>query len=82
MDKSPGTEQDPDIQSRTTECVHNFSCLDGKRDCLCEVETAIDNKVIFVKPQMHTACNYKLSFGYKFICNCPTRNHLYLSHKV
>jgi len=71
-----------EIKKKTTECNHDFSCLKGSNDCLCEIESQISNKLLFIKPHANSVCNYKLSFGYKFICNCPTRNHLYKVNKI
>ena len=61
---------------KDTHCANDFSCLAGKKECLCEVESTV-GKVIFIKSQFHIACKYCLSYGGSFICTCPTRNEIY-----
>lgn len=73
----------PDILNNTTRCRSNFSCLDEKQACLCEIESSLDNNILFVKPRKPTGylCNYIMSFGYSYICKCPTRNEIYFCYK-
>ncbi len=71
-----------DILNETIKCKKDFSCLSGKKDCLCEVEDSFDNKILFIKPMNHNMCDYKMSFGYSYICNCPTRKEIYNLYKI
>lgn len=70
-----------DILNKTDKCSENYSCLNGKEECFCEVKEHFGNKIIFVKP-INVSCNYSLSFGYSFVCNCPTRKEIYNLYKT
>ena len=68
-------------QKLTEKCEKGMECLTGNGDCLCEVERCIEGKVCFIKAgndKMNT-CNYMNSFGYSYICTCPTRVEIYNS---
>ncbi len=73
-----------DTIKRTTKCSDNFSCLSGKKDCLCEVENDCESNssAVFVQPQEKKGCNYKMDFGYGWICNCPTRKTLNRKYSI
>ena len=75
---------DTTILNGTTKCSDNFSCLFGQKDCLCEVENYVGNGsgVVFIQPQDKKFCNYKMSCGNGFICNCPTRYALYREYRI
>ncbi len=69
---------DETVLSKTTKCRNNFSCLNGAKDCLCDVEDCSSNKVHFIKPGGNiNACNYKIAFGYSYTCTCPVRKEIY-----
>lgn len=70
-------EIDKTIINETQKCGHDFSCLEGSRECLCEVEDSFNNKICFIKPAGKGMCDYRMSFGYSHICNCPIRKELY-----
>ncbi len=72
----------PDVLKKTSKCREDFSCLKGMTDCICEVKSNINNKIIFIEPCRNIHCKYMLSFGYKYICSCPTRMEIYDSYKV
>jgi hypothetical protein len=69
-------EIDTNILSQTTECGRDFACLadTGK---LCRVENCVNNKVHFIECRDDAKCNYQISFGYSYICTCPTRKEIY-----
>jgi len=71
-----------DILNSTSKCRNDFSCLYGETDCLCEFNDAIENKLLFVKPNKNATCNYMLSFGYSYLCNCPTRKEIFHLYKI
>ena len=60
----------------TTKCEKGFSCLNGGRENICKVERNFD-EVIFVKCLHTDSCDYKMSFGYSAICNCPTKKEIF-----
>jgi hypothetical protein len=74
-------ELEPNILNQT-ECKDNFSCLNGDKNCLCEVEHMIDGKLLFIKSVNNKVCYYKTSFGYSFFCNCPARKEIYKRYRV
>ena len=39
-------------------------------------------KVYFIKHPKDKRCNYALSFGGSYICNCPTRREIYRRYGV
>ena len=67
---------------RTVKCKYDFSCLHGKKECLCDVNKSIDDRLILVDPQSNEFCNYLLSFGKSYICNCPVRTEIYKKYKA
>ena len=67
---------DTDVLSQTTECTRDFACLSGNTQ-LCQVENCVNNKVHFIQCNHDTKCNYQISFGYSYICTCPTRKEIY-----
>ena len=75
---------DPNILNQTTHCRDNFSCLSGKKSCLCEVGRHMksNSSAVFIQPQNEEACNYKMAFGYGWICNCTTRKTLYREYNI
>lgn len=65
------------ILNDTNKCGEKFACLSDKNKCLCEIEDSLDNKIIFIKPIDDIMCDYRMSFGYSHVCNCPTRKEIY-----
>ncbi len=67
-----------DVINNTTKCKKGLSCLKGNEEILCEVNDCVDGKVLFILPKDNTGfCEYKMAFGYSFICNCPVRKEIY-----
>ncbi len=73
---------DTEILRETVKCRKNFSCLSGVKDCLCEVEDNIYNKILFIKPRSNKLCDYRNAFGYSYVCNCPTRKEIFRLYSV
>ncbi len=73
---------DEEILRQTTECQHNFKCLDTG-DCPgCEAESKIGDGHVFVKMNENQICPYKMSFGPAYICSCPTRCEIYRKYNI
>ena len=70
-------EIDKEILNNTTNCEKNFDCLTNDKHVYCKVENAINNEVHFVKCLHDDSCTYKMSFGYSYICTCPTRKEIF-----
>jgi hypothetical protein len=68
--------------NETVKCGNDFACLSSEKNCLCKVEDNLDNKIVFIKPIKKSACNYRMSFGYSFVCSCPTRKEIYKQYKI
>jgi hypothetical protein len=72
-----------DVLGKTTRCSRNFACLSGDKECLCELESQINNQVFFIRNNQQCGiCDYKMSFGFSYICNCPTRKEVYNRYKI
>ncbi len=87
MNRVPGVTMQVKLEVKeetlklTDKCRNNFACLSGGKSCLCEIEDSFDGRVLFVKVG-NKVCDYKMSFGYSYVCNCPTRKELYSRYKV
>jgi hypothetical protein len=79
-------EIDKSIINETQKCRQDFSCLAGSKECLCEVEDSFSNKnknkINFIKLSCEGICDYRMSFGYSNICNCPVRKEIYRLYHV
>ena len=71
-----------DTLKKTDKFQTNLSCLTGGKECLCAVEEHINNRIIFIKSPSNCPCNYRMSFGYSYTCNCPVRREIYKAYKV
>jgi len=71
---------DEDISKSATKCKKNLSCLSGND--ICKVESCVDGKIYFIKCMNLDPCNYRISFGYSFVCNCPVRKELFNLYKI
>lgn len=82
MDQKTEIKIDEEILKNTTKCRKEFSCLSGKRTDLCKVELSVKDKIHFVKCLSDEPCDYKISFGYSFVCRCPARKELYNRYNI
>ena len=82
MDQKTEIKINPEILKNTTKCRKDFSCLSGKRTDLCKVELSVKDKIHFVICLNDEPCNYKISFGYSFVCRCPVRKELYNRYNI
>jgi len=83
MDKPKRHNVSEETIEETKKCDKDFSCLEGQREDLCTVEQCVNGKVHFIEClDRSNGCPYKISFGYSFICHCPTRKELYNKHKI
>jgi len=72
-----------DILKKAVKCRSNFSCLSGVNDCLCEIEDHAGENIHFINSLSAThLCNYKMEFGFSYICNCPVRKEVYNQYRV
>ncbi len=65
-----------EILKKTTKCHNNFACLTGQGEKPCEIEYDVNGSLFFVNYNQKKTCQYALSFGYSYICTCPTRKEL------
>ena len=66
----------------TVKCKTNFSCLDGKKDCICKIVHSNGHHTVQIEGKPVSVCNYILNIGSKMYCLCPVRNELYNRHKI
>ncbi len=71
-----------DIIKNTNRCKKDHSCLSGFAADLCQVEMCIGEKIHFIKCMNENICNYRIPFGYSFVCTCPVRKELYNKYKL
>ncbi|MCX9081971.1 MAG: hypothetical protein OIN83_07220 [Candidatus Methanoperedens sp.] len=69
-----------EILKNTLKCKKGFSCLSGMS--LCQVELNVGDKIHFVKCKSNEPCNYRVSFGYSFVCICPVRKELFNRYNI
>ena len=70
------------ILQATNKCKKNFSCLNGQKDCICQIVHYNGHHTVQIEGKPVSACNYILSIGPKMYCLCPVRNELYNRHKI
>ncbi|MEN8264056.1 MAG: hypothetical protein ABFR82_11390 [Nitrospirota bacterium] len=73
---------DEDVKTSTTKCDKDFKCLVDNTYTLCRVTQSIHDEVLFVECLEESYCNYKMSFGFSNICNCPIRKELYKKFEI
>lgn len=57
-------------------CEKNFSCANSGFEILCKAEDiGLDNYLECLESDPQE-CNFALSFGYRFMCQCPIRGYL------
>ena len=73
---------DENILKKTTRCENDFECLkDENYPCrVLKVESCINGEIIIVNCTK-SKCLYKVIFGRKTICACPTRIEIYNKYK-
>jgi len=62
---------------RTVKCQFDFACLRDNDFPKCVADYSVKNNGVFIKQVMEERCPYKITFGYSYICNCPTRYEIY-----
>ena len=82
LEEQPCYRVSEEAIEETKECEKDFSCQKELREDLCQVDYCVGGKVHFIKCLTNLSCPYKSTFGYDFICNCPTRKELYNKHGV
>ncbi|HIC91190.1 MAG TPA: hypothetical protein EYP21_03835 [Syntrophaceae bacterium] len=65
------------VLKATTKCKKGFSCLSGERKDLCKISYCVSNEIYFLNHCNDTSCGYAISFGYSYVCTCPTRKEIY-----
>jgi len=73
---------DVTVKNISHQCTSRHSCLDGDKQCLCEVEYNHENEILFVKPKDKVECNYRMPLGSSFTCLCPARKEIYTLYNI
>ena len=63
------------IIAETTRCDKEFDCLQNDLSC-GKVEYRVYHKALYLICLDNRKCSYKKSFGFLFICGCPTRKEI------
>lgn len=70
--------------NETRQCRHAFSCL-ATGQCgdypLCEVDSANGDCFLTLKTRDCSLCPYRLAFGHRQVCRCPTHFALHHRHR-
>lgn len=66
----------------TSRCKKDFSCLRGKKECLCKVADSNGHKTVLIKDRPTIPCSYLLQLGAGTYCLCPTRNEIYHTYRI
>jgi len=69
-------------REETTKCPFSFQCLHNETRCVCIIERCFEGNGCFIKTVKPKVCPYKISFGYSYMCHCPTRIELYNRYKI
>jgi len=67
--------------NKTDKCRNAYSCLSGGKECICSVKDSFNGTVLFINPRDTNICSYMMSFGYSYVCNCPTRKEIFKKYK-
>ena len=65
----------------TIKCAKGLSCLYGEDECLCPVEYAVGDKILFVECT-DTLCNCRIPFGQSYVCKCPIAKEIHNHYKL
>jgi hypothetical protein len=69
---------DIEILNEAEDCTCNYSCLNDKSECFCDIDYDLGNgKILFLKSAQNVHCRYIVSYGNSFICTCPVRRKIY-----
>ena len=77
-----GREVSSETVGRTSKCHRDLRCLTCEAVPLCAVTRYIPRKVVFVENEGLRRCEYRMPFGYGFVCWCPVREELYTRYGV
>lgn len=67
---------------KTKKCPLKMQCLTESNRPKCKAKGLIKGCCVFIRTSGSNPCPYKISFGYGYICNCPTRYELYERYKL
>jgi len=65
-----------EILDKTVHCTKDFDCIKNNNIC-CKVVSCVNKEVLFVECSEKNSCSYRMTYGYSFICTCPTRKEIY-----
>ncbi|MFO8009801.1 MAG: hypothetical protein R6U89_03205 [Dehalococcoidia bacterium] len=63
--------------NNAAKCSYDFRCVNHGGMPACPVDRKIEKNGLFVNSTQNHECNYKLSFGTRYICHCPVRIEIY-----
>ena len=77
-----GFEITEETRNQTTRCLFDFKCLDVGNTILCPVERYLKENGLFLQRKKRDYCPYTMTYGQKYICNCPTHIELYQQYRI
>lgn len=73
---------DKKIIDETDRCKKDFECLKNDNHIYCKVNNCVSESAHFIECVDDLDCNYKMSFGFSYMCTCPTRKEIYNKYKI
>ena len=67
---------------QTTECIFSFQCLNEETRNICTIDRCFAGNSCFLETVRPVSCPYKMTFGYSYMCCCPTRAELYKLYRI
>ncbi len=72
-----------DTRRLTTRCSDNFQCLIDDYWEMCSIERLLKGAGLMIEKRINkNNCQYLMSFGNAYICNCPTRYELHQQYCI
>lgn len=62
---------------KTNKCNKKFACLSTNNQVCCKVEYRTNGSFLFIYCSNNKHCNYIMTLGNNYICNCPIRKEIY-----
>lgn len=77
-----GFEIAEEIRNQTTRCPFDFECLEAGETQVCPVDQYLKGNGLFLRQNKRVHCPYLMTFGQKYICNCPTHVDLHQQYNI
>jgi hypothetical protein len=70
-------------KKQSTECSHNFTCLNNDIWNTCSVKRDLQGAFLVINTNKNkSTCPYCFSYGDLLYCTCPTRREIYHRYNI